>query len=285
MLGARRTRIASRLREQRGFTLIELLVVMVAGIVVVSALFTILDVTLNQTSRTYSTVDASEQTRSTFEQLESELHSACLGADVTPIQTGSSGSTLIFTSQYGSTAGNANSASPTPVLHTITYTPASGNTGTLTDTTTAASGGSAPNWVFNGASTTKTLLANVGLVGGASGTPAFQYFAYQVPMNGAQPYVDAGGNSYEMLIDGINAVPGTSPAVVPAAQPLAVPLSATNAQSAAEVLITLLVRPSGGDNEKTNLAAAAASANDQIVLRLTPPANHAGSGATFSPCQ
>jgi prepilin-type N-terminal cleavage/methylation domain-containing protein len=269
------------LRDERGFTLVELLVVMVAGIVVLGALYTILDVTMRQTTRTFSTVDAAQTLRVGMEQVENELHSACLGAQVTPIQTGSSSNSLIVLSQYGSTGSPANAASLTPVQHTITY---NSTTGSLVDTTTAASGGTAPNWTFGGASTTKTLLTNVAPYGGGSG-PIFQYFAYAQPMNGSSPYVDAGGNPYEMLIDGINAVPGTTPAVVPAAAPLTVPLSSTDAQSAAEVLIKLQVKPSGGSNVNTNLSSAAASVADQVVLRLTPPDNHAGAGATFNPCQ
>jgi hypothetical protein len=88
-----------------------------------------------------------------------------------------------------------------------------------------------------------------------------------------------------MLLDGINAVPGTTPAVIPAASPLATPLSSTDAGNAAEVLIKLLVKPSGGSNVNTTLSAAAASVVDQIVLRLTPPDNHAGAGSTFNPCE
>jgi type II secretory pathway pseudopilin PulG len=278
MLGTARARRASALRSEHGFTLVELLVVMTAGIVVLGALFTILDVTLRQTTRTFSTVDASQQTRTAIEQVENELHSACLGSQVTPIQAGSTGTSLTFETQYGSTAGNANAASPTPVEHTITY-----NAGTLTDTTTPSTGGTAPSWTFGGTSSTKTLLSNVALYPGASSV--FQYFGYASPMNGGTPYTDAGGNAYEMLIDGINAVPGTSPAVIPAASPLTTPLSSTDAGNAAEVLIKLLVKPSGGTDVNTTLSAAAASVVDQIVLRLTPPDNHAGSGSTFNPCQ
>ena len=278
MLARVPVRVTRSPRSEQGFTLVEMLVVMVAGMVVVSALFAIFDLTLHQTTRTFSTVDASQRSRIALEQIENELHSACVGSGVTPVQAGSSGTSLIFVSQYGSTASNANAASLTPVAHTITYNSTSG---TLTDTTTAATGGAAPNWIFGGSPTTRRLLDNAALPAGQ--TSMFQYFGYTVPMHGGVAYTDAAGNPYEMLIDGINAVPGTSPAVIPSAAPLSVPLSTADAQNTAEVLINMLVKPSGGSNENTNLGTAPVA--DQVVLRLTPPGNHAGGGTTFGPCQ
>jgi prepilin-type N-terminal cleavage/methylation domain-containing protein len=272
----------ARAHSESGFTLIELLVVIAAGIVVLTAIFALLDTTLHFTTRTFTLVDASQRARIVTEQLENELHSACVGVNVTPIQAASSGTSLSFISQYGSTASNADAAAPTPVRHTITYDP----TGhTLTDTTTAASGGSAPNWTFGGTTTTKPLLANVTTQGSS---PAFQYFAYASP--GSQ-YTDLAGNTYEMIMDGINAIPGTT--TVPAAAPLTVPLSTTDAQNTSEVLIKLLVGGAGGSGESVNVRgtgtynqnASNASITDQVLLRLTPPVNHDGDGATFSPCQ
>ena len=71
--------------------------------------------------------------------------------------------------------------------------------------------------------------------------------------------------------------------MIPSAAPLSVPLSTADAQNTAEVLINMLVKPSGGSNENTNLGTAHVA--DQVVLRLTPPGNHAGGGTTFGPCQ
>jgi len=56
--------LAARLRSERGFTLVELLVAMVAGIVVLMAGLTILDVTMDQTTRSFSMVDATNGRRS-----------------------------------------------------------------------------------------------------------------------------------------------------------------------------------------------------------------------------
>jgi type II secretory pathway component PulJ len=266
-------------RTEDGFTLIELLVVVLAGIIVMGALFTILDVTLHQTTRTYSRVDATQRARTTLETLLNELHSACVAAGVTPIQPQSSDTSLTFISQNGSTASPANAASLTPVEHQIAF---NGTAGTLTDTTYAVSGGSAPSWTFSSTATsTVTLLINVAQSGT---TPVFRYFAYQQPLNSSSvPYTDSAGNPYMMLLDGTSAVPGTS--TIPTAVPLSTPLSTANALQAAEVSINLVVGPSGGSNENKTLSDANATVTNSVVLRLTPAANHVGPGSTFNPCQ
>ncbi|MBV9174538.1 MAG: type II secretion system protein [Chloroflexi bacterium] len=272
MLRLSRTARRPSPRSEGGFTLVELLVVIIAGLVVVIALFALVDVTLRQTTRTFSAVDATQHARTALEEIENEAHSACLLDYPSPIQPGSTDTSLRFVSQYGSTATAATAANPYPVLHTIAFDPVAK---TLTDTTSPFGGGV-------GTIQTTTLLTNVGAQGSA---PVFQYFAYAEPTDSSgAPYTDGAGNPYEMLIDGINAVPGT--AIIPSAQPLAVPLSIDDAGQAAEVLIKLQVGASGGTNENTNLTSGVNdSVTDQVVLRLTPPVNHAGSGTSFEPCQ
>ena len=93
--------MTARLAGQRGFTLVELLVGMVAAMVVSSGLFTILDVTLHQTTRTQSRVDATQRARNALETIENEMHSACVEHRVIPIRQGSTASSVIFLSQYG----------------------------------------------------------------------------------------------------------------------------------------------------------------------------------------
>ena len=115
------------LRSEEGFTLIELLVTMVAGIVVLMALLTIMDVTLQSTTRAFSQVDANNRARPAFTSIENELHSACFADEETPIQSGSNGSALIFLTSSGS------SATPTETWHEIDYNGAPTND--LTDTT------------------------------------------------------------------------------------------------------------------------------------------------------
>ena len=91
-------------QDERGFTLVELLVTIAAGSVIMGALLTVVEVTLRQTSRTFSQTNASQSSRYATDTIENELHSACVSAGLAPIQATSDGSNLTFISQYGSTA-------------------------------------------------------------------------------------------------------------------------------------------------------------------------------------
>jgi prepilin-type N-terminal cleavage/methylation domain-containing protein len=259
-----------RLADQRGFTLVELLATMAAGVVVMLAIGTIMDVTLRETTRSFTLVDATNRTRPAFDQLENNLHSACFADEQTPIQVGSNANTLIFMSSYG------NGATPTAVWHQVTYTPAPA--ATLTDTTYSTSYAvvnGIPTWSRGAQQSSRTLLTNVAQTGT---TPVFQYYAYEIA-----PGTDAAGNQYEILPDGTAPVPGTSTTVN---HPLAPGGSLTSAQasSAAEVLISLTVGPAGHAYENTNLNNVGQSVTDAITFRFTPAANHEGDGATFAPC-
>lgn len=259
-----------------GFTLVELLIVIAAGTVLLLALFAMLDMTLRQTSRTFTMTDATGRAQFVTETLENEVHSACVSYGITPIQSSSDSTHLWLISQYGSTATNANVVTPIPVEHEITFNSA---TGQLTDAVFPETGYSNNSWTFSSTASSTTVLAtNAAQLGS---TPVFQYFAYQNPGSG---YTDADGNQYEMLIDGINEIPGTT--IKPAASPLSVPLTSTTAATAAEVLLSLKVGAVGGSDENTtNLnSQTMASVTDQMVLRDSPPANHIGTGTTFTPC-
>jgi len=265
------------LRNERGFSLVELMVVMAAGTIVMGALFTMLEVTLTQTSRTFTKVSATQSARTAFETIENEMHSACVADGTTPVQgngtaTGnqvSDANNLVFVSYYGTVA------SPTPVEHKITY-----SNGTLVDNLYAVTGTDPSTWTMSSTpSQTITLLPNVA----QSGTTAvFQYFAYE-------PYVDSSGNTDMMLMDGSSTVPGTPS--VPNPDPLTTTtgLSASDASQTAEVLITLLVGADVkagevGAGERSNLSDTKATMTDSIVLRFVTTPNQAGSNATFGPC-
>jgi prepilin-type N-terminal cleavage/methylation domain-containing protein len=114
--------VRHRLADQRGFTLVELLATMVAGVVVLLALGTIMDVTLRETTRSCSLVDATNRSRPIYEQIENNLHSSCFADEETPIQVGSNANTLIFMSSSG------NGATPTAVWHQVSYNAAPAST-------------------------------------------------------------------------------------------------------------------------------------------------------------
>ena len=130
------------LRSEQGFTLIELLVTMVAGIVVLAALLTILDVTLQSTTRQFSQLDANNRARPAFTSIENELHSACFADEETPIQVGSNANALIFLTSTGT------GATPTETWHEIDYNGAPTNdlTDTTYQTTESAGTNGAPIW-------------------------------------------------------------------------------------------------------------------------------------------
>jgi Tfp pilus assembly protein PilV len=245
------------LTREDGFTLIEVLVATLCSVVIIAGLFTLVDTTLHSSTRTLTKADATQRARYTIEKIMNELNSACLSYGATPIQSGSTGTSLIFTNQYG------NAADPSGVTHTIAY-----NSGTLTDT----SGG-----------VTTTLLTNVSQSGS---TPMFQYFAYEEPENSSGAlYTDAAGNPYMMLLDGTSYVPGTSTNAANDPDPLTTPLSSTSAPSAVEVKMTLAVGPNKQEGEETGLSNVTDTVTDSVVLRLTPAANDDTAGSTFSPCE
>lgn len=153
------------LKDESGMTLIELLVATAAGVVVMFGVVTAFIVTLRETDRVASHVDANQRARTTMYKVIDELHSACVASQIAPVQSGSSGTSLNFIHQSGS------AVSPTPVLSKISL---SGTT--LSQADYAATGGSAPTWTFSGAPTsTKQLMTNVSPISGSS---IFSYYAY-----------------------------------------------------------------------------------------------------------
>ena len=271
------SRRGRELKSEEGFTLIELLVTMVAGMVVLMALLTILDVTTQSTTHAFSQVDATQRARPAFTSIENELHSACFADEETPIQSGSGPNALIFLTSTGS------GATPNEWWHEIDYNAAPKNT--LTDstyTTSITTVGGVPTYTRGTLQSTRTVLTNVAQSRPSPTqalTPVFQYFAYQTA-----PGTDAAGNQYEILPDGTAPIPGTSTTVYNPLAPGA-SLTAAQAATAAEVLITLSVGPAGGYNERTNYSDVGVNESDAITFRFTPAANHVGDGATFSPCQ
>jgi prepilin-type N-terminal cleavage/methylation domain-containing protein len=265
------------LRSERGFTLVELLAAMAAGVVVLMAALTVLDVSIHQTTRTFSLVDATSRAEPAFEAIENELHSACFADEETPIQAGSSGTALIFVTSVG------NAATPVATWHEIDFN-TNGNLVDNSYSATESSVSGSPAWTRGTLQNSRIVLTNTGQTYNTATPPTkipvFQYFAYQ-----QAPATDAAGNNYMILPDGTAAVPGTSstiynPLVTGTAQ-----LTSAQAASAAEVLITLVVGPGGQNNENTTLSTVNDTVTDSIVLRLTPASNNTADGGTYEPCE
>ena len=280
-----RARLAARriAGEDHGVTLVELVIVCSTAIICALALWAIQDLALRQTTRVFARVDATQSARFAMETIENRMHSACVSEGVTPILSGSTATSLSFVSKYGS------AAHLTPEKHVVTLN----SNGTLTDSTFANTGGTAPNWTFAPtASSTNTLADNVTA---KAGTPVFQYYAYGIARNSSgNAYVDAADNAYVMLLDGTTTLPGglrtsTGSAVaagtMPANSPttLPVPLSAANARTAAAVTVTMVVGAGGKLGTNTRYPQEPISVSNSIVLRLTPPPAD-GPLQTVRPC-
>lgn len=283
MLSELRAMIAVRLRTERGFTLVELVVAMAAGIIVMFAATSIMVVTMHQTQRTFTKVDATRQARTALATLENELHSACV-TGTAPVQGVTSAGTvesddknLVFVSYYGT------SASPQPVWHQVTY---DSTAHTLVDTTygaTFTSTSAGGYWSPTGSGSATTLLTNVTVLSGA--TAPFQYYAY------AQYPAASGNLVYWTIPDGINPNPLTGATLASAPLSTTGGLSASLAATVVEVTINLLVGPTS--ENLNNLSASSLSTfgdpvTDAISLRLTTPPDYAPAGtgaAAYGPCK
>ncbi len=148
--------ISDRLHGEHGVTLVEMLVAMLTGLVVVSAAFAILEVSLHQSTRIADRVSADQRGRLALEKIMLELHSACIASGVNPIQENSSGTRLKFLSESGSSEPFFTSG----VKHEIYL---SGTT--LKDAIYQSNGGNeAKGWKFpaeGSPTSTSTLLTNV----------------------------------------------------------------------------------------------------------------------------
>ncbi len=257
--------------DESGLTLVEMLVAMVAGIATLLALFTFQDVALRGATKVFARADATQEARIALEKIESRLHSSCVAAGVTPILglpgSTSNGTTLSFVSEYGS------APSLVPDKHVITL---SGEN--LTDTTHLVQSGSSPTWTFGPAVVPSTLLLDN--ASAPPGKPIFSYYAYGIARDSSgNPYRDAAGNPFTMLLDGTSTLPTgiktNSGAAVPAGTipansvALATPLTATTAPTVAAVKIELVVGAAGnlGNNPS---AQAPVTVSDSVVLRITP---------------
>jgi prepilin-type N-terminal cleavage/methylation domain-containing protein len=204
--GARRPDLAS----EKGFSLIELLVALVAGLVVMGALYAILEVSLHQTSHLTDRVSADQRGRLTMEKVMQIVQSSCVAPNYTPIEPNSTGSELrIVSAPLG--AKGATAALPEVNMHVLAL---SGET--LADTIYPSTAGStAPNWTFSAKATKESPITLLKGVSQSGSTPVFQYYGYE-------------GSKLSTT-------------------PLAVPLSEVNANKAASVTVTYVAKPETGN--------------------------------------
>jgi Prokaryotic N-terminal methylation motif len=161
---------ASRdLGDESGITLIELMIALTAGLVVMAAVTLAMLMTIRETSRVTSHVEANQRARLTMTKIVNQLHSACVAPQLAPVQQESTGNTLRFIHQIGS------QVAPVPVMSEISL-----NGSTLTQSDYEVVGGAAPDWIFSATPfSTEQLMKGVGQI---QTTPVFSYYSYS---NGA----------------------------------------------------------------------------------------------------
>lgn len=154
------------IRDESGMTLVELLVATAAGVIVMAGITMAMIVTMRETNRVASHVDANQRARIAMTRIIDQLHSACVAPQIAPVQEDSTGTMLSFWHQSGS------AVSLTPVQSRISLVGT-----TLTQSDYPVTGGAAPNWTFSEtASKTTQLMTNVSPL--TTGAPIFTYYSY-----------------------------------------------------------------------------------------------------------
>lgn len=157
------------IRDESGTTLVELLVGITAGVVVIFAISLMVIVSLRESNRVNTHVDATQRGRIVLNNVIEELHSACIAPEIAPVRKGSTGTTLEFIHQTGS------AVAPTPILSKVSL-----GGGTVSQSNYASTGGSAPTWTFSEtASSTEQLMTNV-----STTSPSKSIFTYYSYSNG-----------------------------------------------------------------------------------------------------
>lgn len=152
------------IRDERGITLVELMVATATGVVVMAGITLAMIVTMRETNRVASHVEADQQARLAMTKLLAELHSACVAPQIAPIYPESTGTSLTFIHQSGS------AVAPIPVKSTVYL-----KEGNLVENDFAYESGAAPSWKFKTIPTSEILTYGIGQTGA---TPLFRYYAY-----------------------------------------------------------------------------------------------------------
>jgi Tfp pilus assembly protein PilW len=196
MLISSRHRPTLALASEHGFSMIELLVAMASATVVLAALATVLQVSLNQERRVNEVVNVNQSGRVAMSEMVEKLHSACTGRAATAIQVPSTtpvsplaklnATNLWLMTTYGTESGTE--AAPKQVslqdIHwTETGTTSSGaKVGTLTDYSwNSLTNSQAPNYEFaelSSAKATSTKIISPNVILPTSPAELFQYYKY-----------------------------------------------------------------------------------------------------------
>ena len=168
---------AASARGEDGFTLIEALVATVTGMVVVLALFAILEVSVTQSTKLADRSQATQAARTTMNHIVDELHSACISQGFAPVLEESTENTLDVVSGYSSNAeiSSTGTASAGVRKDEILY---NSSAQTLTDKTYYATGvTNGDEYTWGAASPTSGVRIGEH-VSQIKKEPVFKYYAY-----------------------------------------------------------------------------------------------------------
>jgi Tfp pilus assembly protein PilW len=214
-------------------TLVELLVATAAGVVVMFGVTLAVIVTLRQTDRLASHIDANQRARLTMTKIIDQLHSSCVAPQIAPVQENSSGTLLSFWHQSGSTVA------PTPVLSKISLTGT-----TLSQSDYPVVGGAAPEWIpSTTASSTVQLMTGVSAI--SESIPIFRYFAYTNGQVSATPLATP--------LSKENAHSAVQVDVTFKTAPMNTPVADANAQTAIQDAALLRLTPPAYNSTSSNL--------------------------------
>jgi prepilin-type N-terminal cleavage/methylation domain-containing protein len=229
-------RVSNSLRSEDGFTLVELLVGMIVGTVVLIASFTVLDGTVQLTTKVNSRVDAIQRGRSAMDIMVRDLRSQVCVGRLTNAATGATTTDDALVSgsnnavEFYTDLGDGATTRP-PSKRTLTFDPTAK---TIVEQVFVPTGNRGA-YVFPATATsTRTLITDVVQDGT---TPVFQFFAYDT---------------------------ATPPAPTVA---LASPLTATAIQRTVKIGISFRALRAGGSSSTAN----AATLKDDVFRRLVDP--------------
>jgi Tfp pilus assembly protein PilW len=221
------------IRDENGMTLVELLVAMSAGTIVMAGVILAMIVTMRETNRVASHVEANQNARIAMTKIINQLHSACVAPQIAPVREDSTSTMLSFIHQSGS------AVAPEPVLSRITLAGTS-----LSQSDYPVAGGAAPNWTFaETASSTAQLMTGVSVI--SASVPIFRYFSYSngtvstTPL-AASPLGENAAKTVQVDI-AFKAAPGKTVA------------GDTNAQTAIQNAALLRLTPPGYSSTTANL--------------------------------
>jgi hypothetical protein len=238
-------------RDERGVSLIETIVAMVSGLVLLGAMFSILEVSLHQSTRLTDVAQATQLGRNTMTRVVDELHSACISPGFTPIQEGSNSKEMTVISAYSE---NATIGAESVRKDKIVWSEAAK---TLTDTRYQGNGGEWPKYTFPEKATAVTRV-------GESVTqaenekkeklPIFRYYAYAAKAGTGTSAPSSALNEAEPLTgEGEKG------------------LSAKEAKTAASVLVSFRTAPPSGSTQ----ASRSIDLSSQVTFAFSAPSSEA----------